>query len=188
MTENLTQAQRIVGSKSKKREKDDFYPTPPAATEALLSVEKFSGAIWEPACGDGAISEVLKRHGHDVYSTDLVFRGYGTSGIDFLIGYHSHVANIITNPPYKLAVPFIEKSLACTTEKTAMLLRLNFLEGKARRKMFESTPLARIHVFSERVQFARDGKDIGRGGGGLIAFAWFVWEHGYSGKPTVDWI
>ena len=23
---------------------------------------------------------------------------------------------------------------------------------------------------------------------GAIAYAWFVWEKGYKGKPTIDWI
>ena len=34
----------------------EFYPTPPEATRALLSVEHFHGSIWECACGDGAIA------------------------------------------------------------------------------------------------------------------------------------
>lgn len=37
----------------------EFYPTPPEATRALLSVERFDGDIWEPACGHGAIATVL---------------------------------------------------------------------------------------------------------------------------------
>ncbi len=57
------------------REPDDFYETPPDAVEELLRVERFSGRIWEPACGRGAISEVLEAHGHTVVSTDLVDRG-----------------------------------------------------------------------------------------------------------------
>lgn len=54
---SVTQAHRVAGTATDKvnREKDDFYPTPPYGTEALLSVEKFNGAIWEPACGTGAI-------------------------------------------------------------------------------------------------------------------------------------
>ena len=55
----------------------DFYPTPPEAVRALLSVETFEGSIWEPACGDGAISKVLLEAGHEVVSTDLIDRGYG---------------------------------------------------------------------------------------------------------------
>jgi len=43
-----------------KRAAYEFYPTPPEATRALLSVECFEGDIWEPACGDGAISKVLE--------------------------------------------------------------------------------------------------------------------------------
>jgi len=45
---------------------------------ALLSVETFEGSIWEPACGDGAISKVLLAAGFDVVSTDLIDRGFGT--------------------------------------------------------------------------------------------------------------
>ena len=38
------------------RQKDDFYPTPLVAIEALLDHASCDGDIWEPACGDGAIS------------------------------------------------------------------------------------------------------------------------------------
>ncbi|WP_041787782.1 hypothetical protein [Rhodomicrobium vannielii] len=55
----------------------EFYPTPPEATRALLSVERFDGPIWEPACGTGWISEELIAAGYDVLSTDLVNYGYG---------------------------------------------------------------------------------------------------------------
>ena len=52
-----------------KRAAFEFYPTPPEATRALLSVESFQGDIWEPACGDGAISKVLEAAGYQVVST-----------------------------------------------------------------------------------------------------------------------
>ena len=47
----------------------NFYPTPPEATLALLSVESFDGSIWEPACGKGHIATVLKRSGSAISST-----------------------------------------------------------------------------------------------------------------------
>jgi hypothetical protein len=62
----------------------EFYPTPPEAVRALLSVEKFDGPVWEPACGNGAISRELAAAGHEVVSTDLQDYGFGRSGIDFL--------------------------------------------------------------------------------------------------------
>ena len=38
------------GSRYPRRAAFEFYPTPPEATRALLSVEAFDGSIWEPAC------------------------------------------------------------------------------------------------------------------------------------------
>jgi len=169
------------------REKDDFYPTPPAGTRALLLVEHFDGAIWEPACGDGAISRVLVAHGHEVFSTDLVDRGYGTARVDFLMEYKPRAPNIITNPPFKNAQDFAEKALSFATGKVALLCRLAWLEGEERRKMFESTPLKNVWVFSRRLPIWRNG-DSKAGRSGLIAFAWFVWEAGYLERPQLGWI
>jgi len=66
-------------NRTPKRAAFEFYPTPPEATRALLSVETFEGSIWEPACGDGAISKVLTEAGYQVVSTDLIDRGYGAA-------------------------------------------------------------------------------------------------------------
>jgi len=179
-------AQSIVGT-SPGRNAHDFYPTPPNATEALLSAERFNGEIWECACGDGAISKVLESHGYKVMSSDLVDRGYGNAPIDFLsTSVNRPVPNIITNPPYSLAEAFVRTALNISTAKVAMLLKLTFLEGEKRRRMFESTPLARVHVFSRRLTLMRNGA-MPRSGG-MIAFAWFVWEHGYTGYPQIHWL
>ena len=88
------------------RAPDDFYPTPPEGTWALLSAIRFKGNIWEPACGDGSISRVLEAAGYEVTSTDLVDRGYGTSPVDFLLDYRTKADNIVTNPPFKLVDEF----------------------------------------------------------------------------------
>ena len=45
----------------------DFYPTPAWATFALIDNERFVGDIWEPACGDGAMSAVLAQTGNTVH-------------------------------------------------------------------------------------------------------------------------
>ena len=66
------------------REEEDFYPTHPSITQMLLDREKLEGTIWEPSCGKGDMSEVLIDYGYDVFSTDLIDRGYGEGGIDFL--------------------------------------------------------------------------------------------------------
>jgi len=80
------------------RDKNDFCRTPISATQALLSVEKFTGAIEEPACGDGAINKVLIGVGYSLISTDSVDYCYGRSRVDFLMGWRAPDENICTNP------------------------------------------------------------------------------------------
>lgn len=124
------------------RQSEDYYATEPAATEWLCKLEQFEGPILEPSCGEGHISEVLKAHGYDVASRDLVGRGYGDVA-DFLsIGNTEWHGDIVTNPPYKYAKEFVGKALQIIPAgyKVAMFLKLTFLEGKARRELFEATP------------------------------------------------
>ena len=94
-----------------RRQKDDFYPTPPEAVEALLAVEHFNSRVWEPACGAGHISKVLRSHDHKVISTDLNDFGFGETGIDFLLESKMRAETIITNPPYKLANQFVRHAI-----------------------------------------------------------------------------
>lgn len=170
------------------RDRDDFYPTPPEGTLALLAVERFEGSIWEPACGCGAMSRVLEAAGHHVISTDLIDRGYGTPGVDFLLDYQTRADNIVTNPPFKFAEEFARHALAVAPDKVALLCRLAWLEGIGRRRMFTGTPLARVHVFSRRLRMQRGRLPEPGEGGGALAFAWFVWERGYVGAPTLGWL
>jgi hypothetical protein len=172
---------------SEDREKDDFYPTPAPATRALLAKENFGPKIWEPACGDGAISRVLTDAGHEVVSTDLMDRGFGTPRVDFLNERKLLAPEIVTNPPFKMAEEFVRHALDLGASKVAMMLRLAWLEGSQRKKLFESTPLARVLVASRRLSMARGGTNGGNGGGSMIAFAWFVWDCTHRGSPELAW-
>ncbi|AYJ85762.1 hypothetical protein D3Y57_06985 [Sphingomonas paeninsulae] len=170
------------------REENDFYPTHPSATRALLSVEKFDGPIWEPACGEGDMSRVLEAAGYDVISTDLIDRGYGEHGVDFLREWKSRAPNVATNPPFGIAMPFINCALQMSTGKVAMFLRLAFLEGQRRGAWFKRTPLKKVWVMSNRVPMQRGRLAVGEDGTGVLAFAWFIWEHGYEGEPSIGWL
>lgn len=122
------------------REANDYYATEPKATRLLLEVERFDKWILEPACGEGHMSEPIKEAGYNVFSFDKVDRGYGLTK-DFF-DYPSWSGDIITNPPYKYAKEFVEHSLKIieTGHKVAMFLKLTFLEGQARRKLFDVAP------------------------------------------------
>jgi hypothetical protein len=185
-----TAAQRFVACGPKElREKDDFYPTPPEGTQALLAVEKFDGPIWEPACGAGDMSRVLEAAGYDVVSTDLVDRGYGQSRVDFLMEYSTRAPNIVTNPPFKMAEAFARHAVSLATGKVAFLVRSQFLEGLTRRTLFAQSPLARVWVFSWRLPISRgEVKPEAERQGSMATYAWFVWDHSHKGPPTLGWI
>jgi hypothetical protein len=188
MNDTAKRAQSIVGTNNDGgRPENDFYPTPPIGTRGLLKVEKFAGAIWECACGDGAMSRVLESAGYDVISTDLEPRGYGTQ-LDFLLTDKLLAPNIITNPPFKHSQLFITRGLALGAQKLAFLEKLTFLETKDRTVWLQTTPLKNVWVFMERLKMTRNGEKETKSNGGMIAFAWFVWERGYTGRPMIGWI
>lgn len=175
------------------RQCDDYYATEPKAIHKLCAVEQFTDTIWECACGGGHMVQALRENGYEVLATDIVDRGGHTSirEVDFLKTEHSDV-DIITNPPYKFAKEFVEHALDIIDDgrKVAMFLKLTFLESKSRRALFEKYPPKRIWVFSERVQCAKNGdfETYKQGVGTAVAYAWYIWEKGYKGQPTVGWI
>ena len=124
------------------RQREDYYATEPKATEWLCKLERFEGRILEPSCGEGHMSRVLEAAGYEVVSRDLVDRGYGEVADFLAIDNLEWDGNIVTNPPYKYAQEFVEKALSIIPKgkKVAMFLKLTFLEGKARRALFRSTP------------------------------------------------
>ena len=167
----------------------DYYATEPKATEWLLKLEQFDAPILEPACGEGHISEVLKRGGgYFVTSRDIIDRGYGEVA-DFLsidnLEWNGH---IVTNPPYAFAQEFVEKALSIIPEgkKVCMFLKLTFLEGKSRKHLFQTQPPCRVWVSSSRLLCAPNG-EFDKSNGSAAAYAWFVWETGYRGDTIVKW-
>ena len=172
----------------------EFYPTPPEAVRALLSVEKFEGDIWEPACGDGAISKVLISAGHKVISTDLIDRGFGRAQADFLKSTQPLAKNIITNPPYGthgLGDAFVRKALIhCkkTGGSVAMLLNLRSLCNPGRTRKFCKTPPAAIYALDELICWP-EGKPTSTSA--RIAkqqYYWAIWRPGHTGAPKFWWL
>lgn len=181
----------------------DFYPTPPEAVRALLSVESFDGPVWEPACGDGAIARELLHHGHDVVATDLVDRGYGEPGCDFLSPFtvsrimieHAEIRHIITNPPYSylpgIGDKFVGQSLKITKStggKVAMMLNLASLASRFRTAKWRNDPPARIHVMDDLVCWPNGNAS----GAGLSIvqqrYCWVVWSPDRLDGTRLTWL
>lgn len=164
------------------RQRHDYYATDPIAMEMLLTKTSFCNDIWECACGEKHLSKVLDKHGYNVRSSDIVNR-CGNEEYDFLSMENTKWnGDIITNPPYRYATEFVYKALEIipTGNKVAMFLKLQFLEGKARRELFNIAPPCNVFVFSERMKCAMNGDFEKYDHGSAVAYAWFVWVKGFK--------
>ena len=159
------------------RERDDFYPTPVEATQAILQAEaetlKQFDALWEPAAGDGAMVREMESAGFRVFASDIVDRGQGYWVQNFYDFKTAPAPAVVTNPPFKECsrdpgmVRFMLERL--DVEYLALLLPLNWLGAESRMKLWCDHLPARVYVMRWRVDFTGQGASP-------IFFAWFVWE------------
>lgn len=178
---------------SKYRPEDDFYSTPVEASRPfIVAAEPWlrGRTIWEPACGSGALSEELIAAGHDVVSSNLVDRGYGHVGYDFLKVPETPVDCIVTNPPFSLCEEFVAHAIGLGVECVAMFARTKLLEGAARyKRLLKPHPPTFVYQFVERIKFfAGDTAREDQPGWNTEAFAWFVWLRGEAGEPRIRWL
>lgn len=172
----------------------EFYPTPPEAVRALLSVETFDGPIWEPACGDGAISRELEAAGYSVISTDLIDRDYGLGGRDFLKSENPLAKHIVTNPPYGthgLGDAFVRKALIHARKTggcVAMLLNLRSLCNPSRHSKFVKTPPAALYAIDEMVCWPEGNPTSRNAKIAKQQYYWAIWKPDHIGPPKFWWL
>jgi hypothetical protein len=176
-----------------KRHETDWYQESAAAADAVIAAEGFDGPVWDPAAGGGNIPRRCAAAGIEAVGSDIVDRGAGFPVMDFVSALDrdrvasyarvNAVSCIFSNPPFKLAVPFVERALELVPGKVCVMQRLAWLEGKERRKFFERTHLSHVWVHSGRVSMPPGGMDV-EAKGGSVAYAWFVWRPGRLGPWT----
>jgi hypothetical protein len=178
------------------RETHDYYATDPVCAIDLIRFmerigEPLPKRVWEPACGEGHLAKVFVSEGYEVTSSDLIDRGYGTHRqVDFLRDEPlSKNCAIITNPPYKYAQEFVERALGIVTPPApvCMFLKLTFLEGQKRQKLFVNGHLKYVAVYAARQKCAING-NFANTGSSAACYAWFIWDKSYSGLPMIDWV
>lgn len=181
------------------RQQDDFYATDSYSIAKMADKLKEIGVskdIWECACGMGHLSKPLIELGYNVFSTDLVDRGFGEKE-NFLKSNRKWQGDIITNPPFKHAIAFVDKAMELLNNggKAIFLLKIQFLETKKRAELFRRCGLKQVIVNSERICCAINGdfdlyfRNVGnRYAGGTQCYAWFVFEKGYRGLPYLDFV
>jgi hypothetical protein len=182
-----------VGVHTLEERGDQHYKTSPLATRALIAEESKwiprHGWLWEPACSDGTgIVLPLREAGFNVVASDIRDRQCPDSWVSdfFNTAGPGDLTGIITNPPFSMARDFIDRALN-KCGYVAMLLRLAFLEGNARKPWFQSGPLARVHVSSRRLPMMHREGWTGPKAGSAVCHAWFVWDVRHEGRPTINW-
>lgn len=155
--------------KSKRRELD-YYPTPKEVTIALMDFLNMpiGSVIWEPACGEYAMSKVIESYGHKVISTDIMY------GDDYLKTTNSCQA-IITNPPFEQAEQFIRKSVK-EAQLVAMLLKSQYWHAAKRFHLFKECPPAYVLPLTWRPDFLEHERENGKKGAPTMEVMWTVWE------------
>lgn len=144
---------KIVGGNGNRHERD-FYPTPEDVTEALMRVLNLptNTVIWEPACGDGAIVNVLKRLGYQCIGTDI------TTGDDYrLVDMPEGIDWIITNPPFNIAEDFIRQSWK-HEKPFALLLKSQYWHAVKRYNLFHECHPTSIYPLTWRPDFCGGGQ------------------------------
>lgn len=200
------------------RQEDDFYATDPRALYELVYTPitnyyqmaqgiisacrgELGYYIWECAAGTGNLSNWLKEHGFNVVASDLKFRGAQgiIEGLDFLQtvpcdkfkGAAAHPMVILTNPPYSLATEFIEHALEILPEGGLYiaLMNITYLAGQKRyQRVYSKGSLREIYVFSKRIECWKNGELPKDKCGSIANYAWYVFQKGYKGQPTLYWL
>lgn len=174
------------------RQEEDYYSTDSKAIDYLLDDGQapLSHKVWECAAGGGSLSQRLIERGYEVLSTDLYDRGYGISGVDFLKTNKTWDGDILSNPPYKIALEFVEHALDIITpgNRVYMFLKIQFLESKKRRPLFDTKQLETVYVSTDRIGCYKNNDFKNLKERSACCYAWFCWRRGYFGNPIIKWI
>lgn len=179
----------MAGGASKPRQANDFYPTPPLVTRALLAAERHSlrGAcgyqtplpVWEPCARGGAILAELAAAGFACVGTDIVADpAHGVAQADLLLVRRAKSPVVVTNPPFALAAPMIRHLLGeLKVTWCALLLKSSFWHAAERTALFRAHPPARIRALNWRPDF------LG-GGAPTMEVIWCVWDRACAALGT----
>lgn len=162
------------------RKEADFYPTPFDAIAPIIKHLNLPRGDWlEPSAGEGAIIAAVNKLRRDVFWTACELRPQAARQIktvdptadifcdDFLrADWLDHYKVAILNPPFSLALEFIEKCMS-VADWVVCLERINFL-GSAKRNDFWRAHAPDVYLLSKRPSFVGGPTDS-------TEYAWFVY-------------
>lgn len=172
------------------RHLSDYYPTPiPVIETARALLPANIGLTLDPAAGDGRFGDVLGAltcsWPHRWHDFDICPRAPNVQPVDFLTWDDPTLCpnTVITNPPFSLIEPFIERTMALQPDRVLFLARLALLEGQSRyRRIWTRWPPSLVAVLTKRPSFTNNGRTDS------AAYAWFGWGNlAVKGLTWIDW-
>lgn len=166
--------------KKSHRQPNDYYPTPYAYVQALLSTVPIRGRVFDPCDGGGAISKhldfvpgVSRVIRNELYPVENSLYDYVDDATQpevwRTVACEDGVDWAVFNPPFNAALPMLKYALATAQVGVAALLRLSFLEPtKDRGPFLKQYPPTKL-IILPRVKFVGKGSDS-------VTCAWVCWE------------
>lgn len=172
------------------RRKNDAYNSPGWVVKALFDFANIypQSLVLEPCCGDCSLAIPMQNMGCIVFTNDIdpntkaqrhkdylkfdlsEWRTDKQPTIDWLEDGHTLKPDwVITNPPFGLAFPMLQKAIEEATVGVAFLLRISFLEPTNERgEWLEQNPPNGL-LYLPRISFTGDGKTDS------TTVAWMIW-------------
>lgn len=167
------------GGKKVDRQGNDYYPTPPTVTRALIAAERTAlldaidlyQPVWEPCGRGGAIARELEAAGFSTIATDLVADPANrVTQQDLLTVRHAMSTAVVTNPPFALAEEMIRHLLGnLRVEYLALLVKSSFWHAATRTGLWRWRSPQRIHALNWRPDFMALGNPT-------MEVIWTVWD------------
>jgi hypothetical protein len=189
-------ARSVMAARLEPGDSLDYFPTPPWATRALVervlphidvNLNRMD-TVWECACGEGHMSDVLAEYA-TVIASDIASYRPQQKVQDFLdTTVEAPKADwIITNPPFgDRTTQFVLRGFRTARVGIALFVRSQWaVEGiKRYERIFRDHPPTCRAFFMERVPLCKGRWDPD--GSTATAYCWLVWVRGKKPMPPFD--
>jgi hypothetical protein len=195
----------IIKENGGERRENDFYETPLAfAATVMYNIPCHPAAVetaLDPGAGRGVWGRALRPWNHSAEITGVDIQPPSElikNHTEFERAYNQwHFCDfleweapkkydlIMGNPPFKLVHEFVDKCLGLLEPngQLVFLMRLAMLESQKRYKTWWThSPIKKVMVSPKRISFTGDGKSDD------TAYAVFIWQEGFDGRPQLDWM
>lgn len=147
----------------------DFYETPEWQTRALLRRQQIAGRVFECCVGDGSLARALGPCATNDIDSSRPADFHLDAAIAESWGKFPGADWVVTNPPFKQALPILEHAHKHAAVGVALLLRISFMEPTESRAPFLCVTPPHRQIVLPRWSYKNNGQTDS------VTTAWFIW-------------